>query len=110
MTNTDTRGGPEAARKAVARLRDIGEGAQIREEPPELFQFADLAAGTIVAASQGRYTAEHQKKLADSLLEALTVLKFGSLLGGDAAGTEAAKERVLGIVELAETAIELSGE
>ena len=110
MTNTDSRGGPEAARKAAARLRAMGEGAPIKEEPPELFQLADLAAAQIVNASQGRYTSEHQKKLADSLLEALTVLKFGSLLGGDAAGTQAAKERVLGIVELVETAIELSGE
>lgn len=107
MTDTDTRGGPEAARAAAGRLRLIGEGVPVAEEPPELFRLADLAAGQIVAASQGKHTAEHQKKLADSLLEALTVLKFGSLLGGDAAATEAAKSRVLAITELCETALEL---
>ena len=110
MTDTDRGGGPAAAREAARRLRAMGEGTPINEEPPELFQLADLAAAQIVNASQGRYTQEHQKKLADSLLEALTVLKFGSLLCGDPAGAEAAKARVLGIVELVETAIELSAE
>ena len=110
MTDTDTRGGPEAARAAARRLRAIGEGAPIGEEPPELCRFADLAASTIVDASHGKYTQEQQKNLADGLLEALTVLKFGSLLGGDPAAAEAAKAKVLAIVELFDMALELGSE
>lgn len=108
--DTDNRGGPEAARDAAQRLRAIGEGAPIGEEPPELFRFADLAASTIVAASHGKYTAEQQKNMADGLLEALTVLKFGSLLGGDPAGAQAARAKVLSIVDIFDMAIELAGE
>jgi hypothetical protein len=108
--DTDTKGGPEAARAAAVRLRAIAEGGPIGEEPPELFRYADLAASTIVAASQGRYTHEQQKQLADSLLEALTVLKFGSLLGGDSGAATAAREQVRRTVELFEMAIELAGE
>jgi hypothetical protein len=110
MTDTDTSGGPEAARSAARRLRAFGEGAPVEEEPPELFRYADLAASQIVAASHGKYTQEQQRQLADGLLEALTVLKFGALLGGDPAGTEAAKAKVLSIAELFETALELAGE
>ena len=108
MTNTDTRGGPEAARAAAVRLRAIAEGASIKEEPPELFQIADLAASTIVAASQGKYTHEQQRNLADGLLEALTVLKFGSVLGGDPAGAQAAKAKVSSIADLFEMALDLT--
>ena len=110
MTDTDTRSGPEAARGAARRLRAIGEGSPIEEEPPELFRLADLAASQIVAASHGKYTAEQQKKLADGLLEALTVLRFGPLLGSDPAAAEPAKAKVLAIAGLLETAIELAGE
>jgi hypothetical protein len=110
MTTTDTRGGPEAAREAARRLRAIGEGEPIAEEPPELFRFADLAASTIVAASHGKYSQEQQKKLADGLLEALTVLKFGTLLGGDPAAAEAGRAKVLSIVEIFEMALELASE
>src|SRR5262245_21450962 len=110
MTDTDTRGGPEAARAAASRLRAIGEGAPINEEPPELFRLADLAASTIVAASQGKYTHEQQKNLADGLLEALTVLKFGSLLGGDPAGAQAAKAKVSSIANIFDMALELGSE
>jgi hypothetical protein len=110
MTDTDTRGGPQAARAAAKRLRAFGEGAPVEEEPPELFRYADLAASTIVAASQGKYSHEQQKQLADGLLEALTVLKFGSLLGGDPAGTAAARSKVMSIVEIFEMALELGGE
>jgi hypothetical protein len=108
--DTDTKGGPEAAREAARRLRAIGEGGTIGEEPPELFRFADLAASTIVAASHGKYTAEQQKNIADGLLEALTVLKFGSLLGGDPAGAQAARAKVMSIVGLFDMAIELASE
>ena len=108
--DTDTRGGPEAAREAAGRLRSFGEGAPIEDEPPELFRLADLAASQIVAASHGAYTQEQQAKLADGLLEALTVLRFGPLLGGDADAAKAAKEKVLAIVELLEMALELAGE
>jgi hypothetical protein len=108
--DTETKGGPDAAREAARRLRSIAEGAPIEEEPPELFRIADLAASQIVAASHGRYTQEQRSKLADGLLEALTVLKFGSLLGGDPAGAAAAKAKVLGIVELLEMALELGSE
>ena len=108
--DTDTKGGPEAAREAARRLRAFGEGAPIEDEPPELFRLADLAASQIVAASHGAYTQEQRGKLADGLLEALTVLKFGSLLGGDPAGAAAAKAKVLAIVELFEMAIELGSE
>ena len=108
--DTETKGGPDAAREAARRLRSYAEGAPIEAEPPELFRLADLAASQIVAASHGRYTQEQSAKLADGLLEALTVLKFGSLLGGDPAGTAAAKAKVLGIVELLEMALELGSE
>ena len=110
MADTDTRGGPEAAREAARRLRSFGEGAAIEDEPPELFRLADLAASQIVAASHGSYTQEQRTKLADGLLEALTVLRFGPLLGGDPAAAEAAKAKVLAIVELFEMALELAGE
>ena len=108
--DTETRGGPDAAREAARRLRSFAEGAPIEAEPPELFRLADLAASQIVAASHGRYTQEQSAKLADGLLEALTVLKFGSLFGGDPAGAAAAKAKVLGIVELLEMALELGSE
>lgn len=109
--DTETKGGPDAAREAARRLRSYAEGAPIEAEPPELFRLADLAASQIVAASHGRYTQEQSAKLADGLLEALTVLKFGSLLGGgDPAGSAAAKAKVLGIVELLEMALELGSE
>ena len=108
--DTETKGGPEAARSAARRLRAIGEGAPIEEEPPELFRFADLAASQIVAASHGAYSQEQRTKLADGLLEALTVLRFGPLLGGDPGAAQAARAKVLSIVELFEMAIELAGE
>ena len=108
--DTETKGGPDAAREAARRLRSYAEGAPIEAEPPELFRLADLAASQIVAASHGRYTQEQSAKLADGLLEALTVLKVGSLLGGDPAGAAAAKAKVLGIVELLEMALELGSE
>ena len=110
MTDTDTRGGAEAARAAAKRLRAIGEGSASEEEPPELFRYADLAAAQIVSASQGRYSQEQQKQIADSLLEALTVLKFGSLLGGDPAAAAAARSKVMSMVELFEMALELGSE
>jgi len=110
MTDTDSSGGPDAARAAAKRLRAFGEGAPVEEEPPELFRYADLAASQIVAASHGKYTHEQQRQLADGLLEALTVLKFGALLGGDPAAAQAAKAKVSAIAELFETAIELAGE
>jgi hypothetical protein len=108
--DTETKGGPGATRAAARHLRAIAEGAPIEEEPPELFRIADLAAAQIVAASHGAYSQEQRTKLADGLLEALTVLKFGSLLGGDPAGAAAAKAKVLGIVELLEMALELGSE
>ena len=91
MSDTETSGGPDAVRNAARRLRAFGEGAQIEEEPPELFRIADLAAGQIVAASHGTYSHEQQKQLADGLLETLTVLKFGALLGGDPAAAAASR-------------------
>ena len=110
MTDTETRGGPDAARAAALRLRAIAEGAPVEEEPPELFRYADLAAATIVAASRGKYSHEQQKQLADGLLEALTVLKFGALLGGDPAAAQPAKAKVLAIVEILDMALELANE
>ena len=110
MTDTDSSGGPDAARAAARRLRAFGECAPVEEEPPELFRYADLAASQIVVASHGKYTQEQQRQLADGLLEALTVLKFGALLGGDPAAAQAAKAKVSAIAELFETAIELAGE
>jgi hypothetical protein len=108
--DTDTKGGPDPAREAARRLRAFGEGTPIEDEPPGLFRLADVAASQIVAASHGSYTPEQRTKLADGLLEALTVLRFGPLLGGDPAAAEAARARVLAIVELLEMAIELAGE
>jgi hypothetical protein len=108
--DTETKGGPDAAREAARRLRSFAEGAPIEAEPPELFRLADLAASQIVAASHGAYTQEQRAKLADSLLEALSVLRFGPLLGGDPEAAAAAKARVLGIVELLEMALELGSE
>jgi hypothetical protein len=108
--DTETKGGPDAAREAARRLRAFGEGAPIEDEPPQLFRLADLAASQIVAASHGAYSPEQRAKLADGLLEALTVLRFGPLLGGDPAAAAAAKAKVLGIVELFEMAIELGSE
>ena len=108
--DTETKGGPDAAREAARRLRSYAEGAPIEAEPPELFRLADLAASQIIAASHGKYTAEQQKNLADGLLEALTVLKFGSLLGGDPAAAEPAKAKVLAIVDILDMALELGSE
>ena len=108
--DTDAKGGADAARDAARRLRSFGEGAPIEDEPPELFRLADLAASQIVAASHGSYSQEQGAKLADGLLEALTVLRFGPLLGGDPDAAGAARAKVLAIVELFEMAIELAGE
>jgi hypothetical protein len=110
MTDTDARGGPDAARAAARRLRAIGEGSPIAEEPPELFRLADLAASRIVAASHGKYSAGQQKNLADGLLEALTVLRYGPLLGSDPAAAEPAKAKVLAIVGILDMALELGSE
>ena len=110
MSDTETSGGPDAVRNAARRLRAFGEGAPIEEEPPELFRIADLAAGQIVAASHGAYSHEQQKQLADGLLETLTVLKFGALLGGDPAAAAASRAHVLKMAELLEMALELGGE
>jgi len=103
-------GGPEAARDAARRLRAIAEGAPVDDEPSELIQLADLAATQIVAASQNAYTPEQRTQLADNLVAALTVLRFGPALGGDAGAAQAARAKVLAFVELFETAIELASE
>jgi hypothetical protein len=108
--DTDAKDGPDAARDAARRLRSFGEGAPIEDEPPELFRLADLAASQIVAASHGSYSQDQRAKLADGLLEALTVLRFGPLLGGDPDAAGAARAKVLATVELLEMAIELAGE
>jgi hypothetical protein len=48
--------------------------------------------------------------LSDDLLAALTVLRFGPLLGGDPDAAGAARGEVLAVVELFEMSIELASE
>jgi len=101
-------GGPEAVRAAARRLRSIAEGAAVEEEPAELIRIANIAASTIVGASQNAYSPEQTAQFADNLAAALTVLRFGALLGGDPAGAEAAKAKVRSVVELFEMALEFT--
>jgi hypothetical protein len=108
--DTETKGGPDAAREAARRLRSFAEGAPIEAEPPELFQLADLAASQIVATSNNPDAPALRGKMADNLLEALTILRVGRHLGVDPEAVEAAKGKVLKFVELFETAIELASE
>jgi hypothetical protein len=103
-------GRPDAARHAAGRLRAFAEGAPIDDEAPELIQLADLAASHIVAASHNSYSPAQRAKLSDDLLAALTVLRFGPLLGGDPDAAAAARAKVLAVVELFEMAIELGSE
>ncbi|HEX5611351.1 MAG TPA: hypothetical protein VFX67_01775 [Burkholderiales bacterium] len=103
-------GGPQAAREAARRLRSIGEGAPIDEEPPELIRLASLAATHIVGASHNAYSPEQRAQMSDNLLAALTVMRFSRHLGGDPDATEAARAKVLKFAELFEMAIDLASE
>ena len=75
-----------------------------------VIRLADLAASRIVATSHNAYSPAQRAKLSDDLLAALTVLRYGPLLGGDPDAVGAARGQVLAIVELFEMAIELASE
>jgi hypothetical protein len=107
--DTDAKSGPDAARLAAGRLRSFAEGTPIDDDAPELTRLADLAATHIVGASRNA-SPEQRAQLADSLLAALTVMRFSRLMGGDPGAIEAAKARVLKFAELFETAIDLANE
>lgn len=65
-----------ADKEAAARLRTLIAGDAQGAEAPELMTLADAAVSGIAdAALRG--------KLADGLIGALTVLKFGGMLGQD---------------------------
>ena len=108
--DTETKGGPDAAREAARRLRSFAEGAPIDAEVPELARHADVAASQIVATSGGRYSEEQRAKLAENLFGALAILRVGRYGLLDREAVEAARGTVLRFVELLETAIELASE
>ena len=108
--DTETKGGPDAAREAARRLRSFGEGAPIDAELPELSRLADFAASQIAAMSENPDPPALRAKLAENLLAALTILRVGRLMGTDREAMEAAKGTVLRFVKLLETAIELADE
>ncbi len=108
--DTETKGGPDAAREAARRLRSFAEGSPIEAEPPELFRLADLAASQIVATSENPDAPALRAKLAENLLGALTILRLRWILGVDPEAIEEARGTVLRFVKLLETAIELAGE
>jgi hypothetical protein len=105
--DTETKGGPDAAREAARRLRSFGEGAPIDAEVPELARLADLAASQIVATSENPDAAALRPKLAENLLAALTILRVGRSMGMGRDAMEAARAKVLKMAELLESAIEL---
>lgn len=108
--DTETKGGPDAAREAARRLRSFGEGAPIDAEVPELARLADVAASQIVATSENPDAPALRAKLAENLLAALTILRVGRHLGTDREAMEEARGTVLRFVNLLETAIELASE
>jgi len=108
--DTETKGGPDAAREAARRLRAFGEGAPIDAEVPELMRLADLAASQIVAMSENPDAPALRAQLAENLLAALTILRVGRYMGFDRQAMEAARGTVLRFIKLLETAIELASE
>ena len=108
--DTETKGGPDAAREAARRLRSFGEGAPIDAEVPELIRLADVAASHIVATSQNPDAPALRAQLAENLLGALTILRLRRILGVDPEAIEDARGTVLRFVKLLETAIELTSE
>ena len=108
--DTETKGGPDAAREAAHRLRSFGEGAPIDAEVPELTRLADVAASQIVATSENPDAPALRAKLAENLLGALTILRLHRILGVDAEAMEEARGTVLRFVKLLEAAIELASE
>ena len=105
--DTETKGGPDAAREAARRLRSFAEGAPIDAEMPELARLADVAASQIVAMSENPDAPALRAQLAENLVAALTILRVGRFMGLD---REGARETVVRIVKLLETAIELASE
>jgi hypothetical protein len=67
---------PADASAALARLQALVAGGQIAEEAPELIRLADLAATRIADL-------ELREKLAESLICALSVIRFAPLFGHD---------------------------
>jgi hypothetical protein len=108
--DTETKGGPDAAREAARRLRSFGEGAPINAEVPELIRLADVAASQIVATSENPDAPALRAKLAENLLGALSILRLHRVLGVDPEAMEEARATVLRFVKLLETAIELASE
>jgi 2-keto-3-deoxy-6-phosphogluconate aldolase len=82
---------PEEALAAVKQLKALIEPGAGGVDAPELIRLVDLAASPIkdVAA---------REKLAEMLIGALTVLRFGSLLGGDIEAARQQAERVLATI------------
>jgi len=97
--DNDTKSGqaerPDAARDAARRLRSFAEGGPIVDEAPELIRLADLAVSRISDPAE-------RARLAEDLIAALTVLRFGPLLGGN---PDAARLQTLAILEFVEADI-----
>ena len=67
---------PPADADSALRLRVLVAGGPITEEAPELIRLADLAATKVADAAL-------REKLAESLIAALTVIRFAPLFGTD---------------------------
>jgi hypothetical protein len=67
---------PMDADAALARLRALVAGGHIAEEAPELIRLADLAATKIADPVL-------REKVAESLIAALSVIRFAPLFGHD---------------------------
>ena len=83
---------PADAAAALAHLQVLVAGGPIAEEAPELIRLADLAA-TCVADLEVR------GKLAERLIEALTVIRFAPLFGHDPEPGRKQAEAVLAALE-----------
>jgi len=84
-------GVPEEALAAVERLKTLIVPGTGGVDAPELIGLVDLAASPISDAAM-------REKLAEMLIGALTVLRFGPLLGGDLEAARDQGERVLATI------------
>lgn len=84
-------GVPEEALAAVEQLKALVVPGTGGVDAPELIRLVDLAASPISDPAM-------REKLAEMLIAALTVLRFGPLLGGDLEAARDQAERVLATI------------
>lgn len=77
---------------AAAYLRRFVENGVADADAQELIRLSDLAASRITDET-------FRAKVADALIEALTVLKFGGLFGADMAPAKQQALATLGLIE-----------